>query len=137
MIKMSFILALALLFILLKIGGKSVKKILTCLGTRWRDLPKYFAAGLVMLGFGVLCSAMDATSMYISLDQGALYVPTFSWSGVVWYVVEFLLLCDFVGVWLVILKHVCIDKNKDATDNFIVDSSKKDENDTKENNEQR
>ena len=101
-----------------------MKKILTCLGTRWRDLPKYFAAGLVMLGFGVLCSAMDATSMYIRLDQGALYVPTFSWSGVVWYVVEFLLLCDFVGVWLVILKHVCIDKNKDATDDFIVNSDK-------------
>lgn len=121
---MSFILALALLFVLLKFGGKSVKKFLTCFGTRWRDLPKYFAAGLVILGFGVLCTAMDVTTMYISLDNGAKYLPTFSWSGVVWYAVEFLLLCDFVGVWLVILKHVCIDKNKDATDDFIVDSKK-------------
>lgn len=121
---MTFILALALLFILLKVGGKSVKKILTCLGTRWRDLPKYFAAGLVILGLGVLCSAMDVTAMYISLNNGAKYVPSVSWSGIVWYVVEFLLLCDFVGTWLVILKHVCIDKNKDVTDDFIIDSSK-------------
>ena len=121
---MSFILALVLLFVLLKIGGKSVKKFLTCLGTRWRDLPKYFIAALLMVGFGALSTVMDTTSLYVPLNQGNPYLPTFSWSGVVWYVVEFLLVCDFVGAWLVVLKHVTIDKGKDATDDFVVDSSK-------------